>query len=202
MAEKNDAKRKVILRICIAIIVILYVVYWVFRGGCAEEPTTIKDYLLTQFVPQLGNSMLVFTLLWWFGAPMLKKMVSDRKDTIEREIQESTRVKEKAEEVCADVEVKMSKLSSEVEKITTGYKEVTISDCDRIAKEAEHTAENLRKDAQVSFELQAGVAQRAFENEIMNKAIEKARDEISRKLSADSALRDRLIDQSIASLEI
>ncbi|MBQ9818127.1 MAG: ATP synthase F0 subunit B [Proteobacteria bacterium] len=205
MAQKNSPARVRALIVCIILILVAFGLHYglkIYFGLDGKEVTTALEYFVMTFAPQVGNAGIVFVLLWWFGAPMLSKMISDRKDKIEHDIQESAHTKELAEAVRADADVKMSRLPAEIKQIKKGYEEMAVQDCERIANEAQHTVENLKKDAQVAFELQAGVAKRAFEAEIMDMAIEKARIEIASKLAKDSALRDRLIEQSIASIEI
>lgn len=198
---ENNGGRKVILYLCIAVIIAAFAVYFIFKGSCdGHDPA--HDFLIMTIAPQVGNAGIVFTLLWWFGAPALKQMLKDRKDGIEREITESRVQKERAEATVAEVSEKTSHLSEEKAQIAESYREAAKTESERIAEDARRTAERLKKDAEVSFELQANVAKRAFENEVMVQAIEKARQDITNRLKSDSALRDRLIDQSIASLEI
>ena len=54
----------------------------------------------------------------------------------------------------------------------------------------------------MSFEHQANVARRAFEGEVMAKSIERAREDIAKKIANDPALRDALIERSIDSFEL
>ena len=199
--EENNGSRKVILYICIAIIIAAFAIYFMFKGTC--DGTNLRhDFLIMTIAPQVGNAGVVFTLLWWFGAPALKKMLVERKATIEREIRESKAQKERAEALEAEVSEKTSHLEEEKKQIAESYREAAKAERERIAEDAQKTAERLKKDAEVSFELQANVAKRAFENEVMVQAIEKARVDITNRLKTDSALRDKLIEQSIASLEI
>lgn len=205
--EENNGGRKIILYVCIAIIIAAFGVYFMFKGTCDEKLMTCGGskelyFFIMTLAPQIGNSGIVFTLLWWFGAPVLKKMLVDRKATIEREIRESKAQKERAEAIEAEVMEKTSHLEEEKIQIAESYREAAKAERERIAEDAQKTAERLKKDAEVSFELQANVAKRAFENEVMVQAIEKARTDITNRLKTDSALRDKLIEQSIASLEI
>lgn len=133
---------------------------------------------------------------------MLSKMVKDRKMSVEEKVFENGKQKEAAIMQYAEVEAKMKTLKSENASMQRSYREATEVERQRIAEEAKLQAERLRNDAEVAFELQSNVARRKFENEVMTEAVEKAREEIKLRLAKDSSLRDRLIDQSIATLQL
>ncbi len=206
-AEQNarrQGRRKIIFVVCLIIAVAFFVAHYVLVGTCApgDEAFTAHDYLIKKLLPQLGNSCLVFSLLWFFGWPMLQKMVSDRKLEIEHDIDESTRLKAAAEASMTEVNDKLSNLNAEKNRMVARYAETTQAESERIKEEANQTAARLAHDADVAFELQANYARHAFEIEVVNKAVDKARTEIINRLASDSGLRDKLIDDSIASLEL
>ena len=207
-AVHKAKKRKQIAIILAGLCVVCFVVYYWFSsmiGDCGAATEGIcsaeAKYFGTTFVGQLGNAGLVFTLLWFFGAPMVQKMVADRQANLERDIRESTKKKEAAEIEYEKAEKKMQVLSSEIKKMTRGYEETTARECAQIAENAQATAERLRKDAETSFELQSNVAKSAFEKELMKEAIDRAGNAIKQKLASDRSMRDKLIEQSIASLD-
>lgn len=214
MAENttsDNAKSKKRLHIAIVLAclcVVCFVVYYVFSSmidGCGASTAGIcsaeAKYFGTTFVGQLGNAGLVFTLLWYFGAPIVQKAVAERQANLERDIRESMKKKEEAESEYDKAEQKMQVLSSEIKKMTRGYEESTARECAQIAENAQATAERLRKDAETSFELQSNVAKSAFEKELMKEAIDRAGIAIKEKLASDRSMRDKLIEQSIASLD-
>ena len=201
--EANGSKRKNIAIVCIILILACFVAHYALNGGEWFMSQSVKvQYIVEKFLPQCGNSGIVFLLLWWFGAPVAVKYVADRKKSIEHDIDESMKVKEKAEASYKETETKLAHLNSEKERMRRSYEESAKEESARLEEEAKQTAERLAKDAEVAFELQASLAKRQFEAEMMNQALERAREEIVRRVSSDSALRDRLIDQSIASLDI
>ena len=200
----RQGRRKAIFIVCLVIAVLIFVAHYVLVGSCApgDEAFTAHDYVIKKLLPQLGNSCLVFSLLWYFGWPMLEKMVSDRKQQIERDIDESTRLKAAAEASMAEMSEKLGNLTAEKDRMVARYAETTQAESVRIKEEAEQTAARLAHDAEVAFELQANHTRHTFELEVVNKAVEKARTEIIHRLEHDSGLRDKLIDDSIASLEL
>ena len=208
LEKAASKKRKQIAIVLACLCVVCFVVYYVFSsiiGNCGAATEGIcspeAKYFGTTFVGQLGNAGLVFTLLWYFGAPIVQKMIADRQADLERDIRESTKKKEAAELEYEKAEKKMQVLSSEIKKMTRGYEETTARECAQIAESAQATAERLRKDAETSFELQSNVAKTAFEKELMKEAIDRAGNAIKQKLASDRSMRDRLIEQSIASLD-
>ena len=206
----NKSKRKNIFIACIVLCVLCFIAYYFFNANichegesaCLFETTPVGTYFLTTFLAQLGNAGLVFSLLWYFGAPAVKKIIKDRRDNLEREIRESARLKQEAETVCNDAEQKMDRLEGEVKELTKSYSEAADIECKQIAENAVAAAERIKQDAESSFELQSNVARSAFEKELMAKAIEQARNEIAAKIAGDNNLKNKLIDQSIASLEL
>ena len=198
------AKRKKIFIVCLVFAAIIFAAHYALKGTCApgDEAFTAHDYFIKMFLPQLGNSTLVFSLLWFFGWPMLEGMVKDRKTKIERDIDESGRLKEAAEATMNEVSAKLENLEAEKNRMVEKYAESTKQESARIREDAARAAERLASDAQVSFELQANQARHAFELEVINEAVNRARNEIVTRLSQDSSLRDKLIDDSIASLEL
>ncbi len=201
-----NSHRKTIFIVCIVIAVIIFVAHYALSkmGYCTagDEAFTAQDYFIKKFLPQLGNATLVFSLLWYFGWPMLQTMVSDRKKKIERDIDESGRLKAEAEACMAEVSEKLENLSAEKDRMVERYAETTRAEGERIHEDAVHTAERLSHDADVAFELHANHTRHCFELEVINKAVDKARNEIINRLAQDSALRDKLIDDSIASIEL
>ncbi len=205
MKETKEApkksSRKAALIVCCILILCCFVAHYALSGTC-DGSNPVYDYFIKTFAPQLGNSGILFTLLWWFGAPMLSKMVKDRKASVEAKVFENGKQKEAAIIQYAEVEAKMKSLKSENASMQCSYREATEVESQRIAEEAKLQAERLKKDAEIAFELQSNVTRRKFENEVMTEAVEKAREEIKLRLAKDSSLRDRLIDQSIASLQL
>jgi len=211
MAENSKKKiRKNIFLFCIALCLCCFLAHYFLMAGCKPDETgmvyafcedDVLRYFVESFLPQVGNSGLVFSLLWYFGWPALVEMVANRKKTIDKDIIESTAIKEAAEKSSIETAKKMSSLPADMEAIERGFEETAKEESTRIREEAKLQAERIKEDAAVSFELQANVAKRAFQAEIMSSAIDNARKEIISQLAADSSLRDKLIDQSIASLE-
>ena len=201
MEEKKSGDRKVALYICCALILACFVAHYMLKGSCVGADA-VHDYFIMTFIPQLGNAGILFVLLWWFGTPMIAKMVADRKANIERDIDESAKKKEAAQAAYELVMEKQKALPAEKKQMRQNFINSANEECARIEAETEHTANRLRKDAEVSFELQSNAAQNLFEDEVMGKAIEQARKEIMQRLASDSSLRNRLIDQSIASIEL
>lgn len=210
MGEMNQEKkvnRKPALIVGLLIVLACYAAHYlwvgVYQQSCASDPHfALYEYFLGTFIVQCGNFGLVATVLWWFGWPMLQDMVLNRKKTIERDIEESTRQKEVAEALYEEVSEKMAGLAAEKKAMEENFAVATEQECVRIKEDAQKTVERIAQDARTSFELQANVAQRAFESEVMMKALESAREEIMNRVQNDPSLRDRLIEQGIASLEM
>lgn len=201
MAEENNHRRRNIAIVCVALSICCFVAHYAMVGG-VEAMSAGQRYFVETFLPQLGNSGLVFTLLWYFGAPALSSMVADRKKRIEHDIDESGRQKANAEQIYEEVMRKTAGLSEEKAQIRKSYEASAKAECEQIREDAQLQAQRMVADANDSFELQASLARRNFERDLMNKAIEKAREDISKRLAADVSLRDKLIDQSIATLDL
>ena len=195
-------KRKVILvTLCVAMALAFGVHYMNEAGAiCDGECAGSASYFLKTFAPQLGNTLIVFTLLWWFGAPAVSKYLEARKSRIERDIEECGRIKAQASERAEKAEQMLSELGDEKRKMRQSYETATAQECKRIEEDAVSQGERLKRDAETSFELQT--ARRRFEREVVDASIERARKEIEARLAQDASLRDKLIERSIASFEL
>ena len=203
MAVENKKNRKTIAIVCLCLSLCCFAVHYflVLRGVIEGSSATVR-YFVETFLPQLGNSGLVFTLLWYFGAPALSKMIEDRKKQIEHDIEESGKQKATAEERYQDAMTKFANISEEKAQIRRSYEASAEAESEQIRTEAELQAARMVADANASFELQANLTRRKFERDLMDKAIAQARNEIVSRLASDSGLRDKLIDQSIATLDL
>ena len=211
ITEKNDG-RKTIAIVCACLSIACFVVHYVLlKGTCDPDAGQVYEYCVKgsaanywveTFIVQLGNAGLVFTLLWYFGWPMLQNMIADRKVSIERDITASRDIKDAAEATYKEAMKKSENLSEEKVTIRKSYEASAASESVRIVEEAKAQAERMKADADAAFELQASVTKRHFEQQVMDDALAKARDEIARRLASDGALRDKLIEQSIATLEL
>jgi len=199
--EEKKGSRKPALLVCIVLILACFVMHYVLKSSCTGADP-VHDYFILSFLPQVGNSGILFTLLWWFGAPMVADMLRDRKKSIEKDIEESAKQKEAAEERCEAVRRKQDSLGGEMHRLEKSYQDAAAEESKRVAEDARKEAARIRRDAETAFELQSAQSLRIFEDEIRDRAIERASAEIRARLENDAALRDRLIDQSIASLEI
>lgn len=197
-------KRKVILvTLCVAMALAFGVHYMNEAGAiCDGECGGTASYFLKTFAPQLGNSLIVFTLLWWFGAPAVSKYLEARKSRIERDIEECGRIKAQASERAEKAEQMLSELGEEKRKMRQSYETAAAQECKRIEEDAVSQGERLKRDAKTSFELQSATARRRFEREVVDASIERARKEIEARLAQDASLRDKLIERSIASFEL
>lgn len=165
-----------------------------------SDPVT--NYLFLTWLPTVGNVLIVATLLIWFGAPMVSNMLKERKMNLERSMDEAARIKSDAQIEYQDAEEKLERLDEEMENMRASYARSLEEEKVRIAEETARQEARIEADAESVFELRSSVEQRNFEREIMINALEKARTEIAQKVNSDAALRDRLIDQGIASLRI
>lgn len=207
MADKTEkTSRKAILITLLAFIVVVYVAYFVLRH-CVEIPAEVlspaqHEFWICTFLPQVGNAGLLFTLLWWFGWPMLDEMLVSRKSRLEHDIEESRKIKEAALDASAKADVLLSELDAEKARMRASYEQATAEECARIKAEGQETAERMARDAEVAFKLQENLTRKSFEQEVMRKSMAQARESVITRLSQDALLRDKLIDQSIANFEI
>ncbi len=162
----------------------------------------VSDYLLFTWLPTVGNVMIVAFLIIWFGGPIISGMLKERKETIEKSIDEAAHVKLEAEHQYQEAETNLDNLDGELRDMRASYARSIEEEKARIVEETSRQEKRIESDAEVVFELQTAVATRAFEREVMSNALDRARDEIVKKLSSDASLRDRLIDQGIATLNV
>lgn len=162
----------------------------------------VSNYLLFVWLPTVGNILIVAFLIIWFGGPMISGMLKERKETIEKSIDEAAHVKLEAEHQYQEAETNLENLDGELREMRASYARSIEAEKARILEETARQEKRIESDAEVVFELQTNVATRAFEREVMSSALDRARDEIVQKLASDASLRDRLIDQGIAGLNV
>lgn len=162
----------------------------------------VSDYLLFVWLPTLGNVLVVACLILWFGAPIISDMLKERKETIEKSIDDAAHVRRDAETQYHEASEKIDHLDHELQEIRASYAKSIDDEKRRIEEETARQENRIATDAETVYALQTGVATRAFEREVMSDALNRARDEIVRKLESDPLLRDRLIDRGIATLNL
>lgn len=201
MPFKRNGKQHIWPFVAIVLALSLFVAHYMLKPTIdAADP--VWAYFVGSFFPHTGNVIILVSVIAWFGAPTISDMLVKRKEGIVREIDESKRQKELASSILKEAQSSIEGLDEELTKMRVSYDEAAANVCESIAQDAERNVQRLAKDAQISTSLQAEVAKKAFERELMQRAIDKASVEISARLAKDPSIGARLIDQSIESLEI
>lgn len=196
--------RKVILFVLCVVMAAAFGLHYLNEAGmvCHGVCRGTSSYFLETFAPQLGNTLIVFTLIWWFGGPAVSKYLAERKSRIEREIEECGRIKAQASARAEEAEKRLVELEEEKARMRRSYETATAEECKRIEDDAAAQGERLKRDADMAYELQSSSARRRFEREVVDASIERARREIEARLAKDASLRNGLIDRGIASFEL
>ncbi|MCL2325218.1 MAG: ATP synthase F0 subunit B [Proteobacteria bacterium] len=196
---KREGKNVIWPWIAIAAIVALFATHYALVGTVTDP---LAVYMVETWLPLTANYGIIFIAIIWFAVPAIAKMLRDRKERIALDILDSLRSKSDAEELYAQTQSRLADIEDEIQTFRDNDAEATKNECESIRHEAERQAVRMADDARQAHEVQVQMSMRAFEHDLMNQALIKAREEIDTRLRSNKALRDHLIEQGIASLKL
>jgi F-type H+-transporting ATPase subunit b len=128
---------------------------------------------------------------------LLRKPVSQALDGrikgIKEELEDLESRKVQVEKQLADYNTKLAQLDKEAEQVVAEYVRQGEEAKARILKEAESAAEKLKEQAQKNIHYEFNQAKQSLQAEIVEKALAKAEQLITDRISADD--QDRLVDE-------
>lgn len=138
--------------------------------GAHDEHAWDQTALIASFV----NFAILIAVFVWLFKDKLKTFLKERRDQVERELQEAARLKAEAEVKRKEYTERLAKLDDELanikaEMIAAGQKER-----DRIIAEAEQKASLLRKDAEFIIEQQAKQLRADLSRDAADQAVQAA----------------------------
>jgi F-type H+-transporting ATPase subunit b len=142
-----------------------------------------------------------FALLWLLEKLLFSKLrarTREKHDTIKGEIERAQSAREEAEALLGDYEAKIGRLEGEIEELMADAKRRAESERQKIVAAAEAEAERIRQAAVAAAEREAESRKRQIENEIVDRAVERAETTIRQRLT--SADQRRMVGDYIGRL--
>ncbi|MFA5623702.1 MAG: ATP synthase F0 subunit B [Bradymonadales bacterium] len=184
------------------IIVLLAAAYFVLRVYNFAGTDPVMGYLTSALLPQIVNTSIVILVIGGFGGSAISKYLQARKEKIEREMLEANEAKLAAEKKFEQAQARLDNFDKEEREMQASYEKIAQDEREYIIAEARKQASNFERDARTAQETQRRQQQRSFELELMHDVLLEAEQNLSQKLAKDVALRNKLIDQSIAALDL
>lgn len=147
----------------------------------------------------LINTAILFFLLGRFGGPAIKSGLKSRKEQIAGDIERAAKMKAEAEEQLAHYEGKLSEMQAEMERIKTEMRAQAENERQRITEDAKARAAALEAEARLMVQQQLAHARDEAIRKAVSGAVEVAREEIKKNLTAQD--QDRLAKGLLSGLE-
>jgi F-type H+-transporting ATPase subunit b len=143
-----------------------------------------------------------FALLWLLEKLLFSKLRArnrEKHDTIKGEIERAQAARKEAEALVGDYETRIAKLEGEIEELMTDAKARAQAERDKIVAAAKAEAARIRESAVAAAEREAESRRRQIENEIVDRAVERAETTIRQRFTA--ADQRRVVDDYIGRLD-
>jgi F-type H+-transporting ATPase subunit b len=145
----------------------------------------------------LNFAVLVF-LAVRYGKKPLAEALSKRKETILRDIQEASRLRSAAEARLREYEVKLERITEELDQIKAEFREQGERDRDRIVREANERRELMKKDAEFLLSQELKQMRLDLLRETVDEAVRRAHELLLQRLTP--ADQERFAEQFLAQL--
>ncbi len=158
-----------------------------------------KEDTRTGFLWMLINFAVLMLILNKLLFKNLRSANAEKHDHIKLELERATEARATAEGLLGEYKGRLSDLQAEIEQIKKQATELAESEGKAIVAEAKEEAEKIRRAAKEAAEREAIMRQRQIEDEVVDRALEKA-EAVIRKSFGDADHR-RLIDTYISEVE-
>jgi F-type H+-transporting ATPase subunit b len=151
--------------------------FWGYRD---VEPG--QEKMPPPFLGALTNFAVLMFLVGRFAGPSMARFVRERHDTIAKQIDESTRLREEAQRKLEEYTVKLTGLQAEIERMVSEIRADAENDRRRILAEADARAARMKRDAEQQIQAEMQRVKALLERETVLQAVA-----IAEKLIRDRA---------------
>ncbi len=162
-----------------------------FNDPFAGEEKTGIIWLLINF------AALMFVLNKLLFQPLIRKTAA-KHDDIKSSLEKATAAHKEAESIISEYRGRMEKLDDEIAELKADAKKRAESDRKKIIEAAEAEAQRIKDAAKSAAERDAETRRKALENEILDRALERA--EAAIRKSIGSADQRRMVDDYVSGL--
>lgn len=168
--------------------------------GGVYEPEKGDHPMPPPFLAALVNFGVFAFLLGKYGGPSIARYVRDRHETIARQLDEATRLRDEAKARLDEYTAKIAGLQGEIDKLVASIRKEADDEKQRILADAEARAVRLRKDAEMQIDAEIHRARTTLEREVVLAAVAAA-EKILREKTSDTDHR-ALADRFVAALDV
>lgn len=143
-----------------------------------------------------------FAVLVWLLEKLLfsklRARTREKHDTIKGELEKAQAARKEAESLVGDYQSRIDRLEGELEELMEDAKRRAESERQKIIAAAQADAERIRASAKAAAEREAESRRRQIENEIVDRAVERAETAIRQRLTSTD--QRRIVDDYITQL--
>ncbi len=195
----NHAVTKRVLAFAAALTAIFWTLSALAAGGGGHgDPTQPTPIPGNDIVEAIINFTLFILLLWYFGKGPVGKFFTERRAALAADIEEARRLREEAEEKLTSYSSRLDTIDSERKEILEGYRRQAEEEREAIVSAAKAVAERLKEEAKIAIEHEVKRARTELKEQVVEEAIQSARDKVREKL--DAGTRARLVDDYASAL--
>ena len=148
---------------------------------------------------QVVSAVLFIGVLVWLWVKFIMPAIMAAQDRQNKQIAEAERHRDEAKAMLDLLRNDIESANRDAEAIKSRVDAQAVRECEAIVTDAREAGERSIRGAQASFSGMLAAARERFRDEMLAKALARARDEAATRV--DSAMDARLIDHFAASLE-
>lgn len=147
----------------------------------------------------INFALMVIILFIVIRKTSIKDFFANRRDEIRLNFEELKRKKDLAEKRCQELEQRLRAFESSKKEIIDQYKAEGASERDRIIAEAEHRANQILEQTEMTIQREIQAASDKLKRDILDSAAKKAQEIIAREMKETD--QDHLVNEFIQSVE-
>jgi F-type H+-transporting ATPase subunit b len=157
-----------------------------------EEPMSAP------FVLMLLNFGVLLIILGKYGAPVARKVASDRHDQIKNALDEAAKLRGEAQKKLTELETRIKGVDGEIKKLVDDIRASAESDKQRILEQAQAQSAQMKRDAELRIAAEIETARAQLTKEVTAAATAATEQLLREKLTADD--QNKLVSTFIANV--
>jgi len=153
-------------------------------GGDEASPWTAS-----KLIGRVINTIALLALLYYFVKTPIVKFFGERKEQIQKDLEEAKEQRDKAERTIAEYRVKIASMEQELEKMRAELKQAAEVESEKVVANADRMAVAMIEAAKVTADQEVRKAKIDLKNEAVELAVEMAEALIREKIGKDDRKR-------------
>jgi len=151
---------------------------WLDATDNKHPEAEVPEFVLLKLGFHLFNLLLLFAVLWWFGRGPIMDAVRGRSLSIRKELVDSARERDEAQERCRELEARLAQFEDEAK-----------ADEARVIQHAHEAATHIAETAERNIRDEVQRARIALQQEAVQLAVELAEDALKSRLEPEDHRR-------------